>query len=294
MADSAVSPSADSEPRRALRALVERGAGTSAAATMLRLVLLREAYPEAVVGTEVVRADGEAVVIRATIALPSGAAGSGIAAAHIADAREWAAAVERTETHAIARALDTLGHVLDAATPVRATTRPQAPTFPVAAPAPDHEGEAGAATAFDPEAEPEPEPEPEPAYGPEAAMADQEQVAPPPPVTSAPPVPAAETPPVIDALRRANRRGATAATAPAQPAPARATASGPRAPVHPDDDEVPLEDYSWTAFWTRARELGLDRPTVEQRIGRPIHGLTPLQLRQALEQHGFDFGATGS
>ena len=290
MADSAVSPT-DSDPRRALRALVERGAGTSVAATMLRLMLVREAHPEAAVTTDVVRADGEVVIIRATIALPTGAAGSGISAEHIADAREWAAAVERTETHAIARALDTLGYALDAATPAtaRETARPEAPGTPA---------EAHDAFAWD--AEGEPEPEEEPGYEPEAeAEADLAYEEPgdaaAPPVTSGPRIPEAETPPVIDALRRANRRPAPpAATAPVQPSPSRATTPGPRASQGADADEAPLEDYSWTAFWTRARELGLDRPTVEQRIGRPIHGLTPLQLRQALEEHGFDFRGSGS
>jgi hypothetical protein len=248
--------SAESDPRRALRTLIERGEGMSTAATMLRLMWLRREHPEADVSTDVVAIEDNMVVIRAAISLETGAAGSGISAAHLTDEREWTDVVERTETIAIARALDTLGYVLEASVtrdPVQ-TAPPARPAQPEAEPAP-------------PQAEPAPatEAEPEPA-----------------PVTSAPvPRDAGPTPPIVDALRRANRRpaapGASAAAA-AQPAPAE------------DDDH--LEDYSWTAFWSRARELGLDRAAIEARLERPVQGLSPRQLRVALEQAGVDFGGS--
>ena len=253
--------SADSDPRSALRALIERGAGTSVAATMLRLLLLRQEHPDAVIATEALRVQDDVVVIRATIALPTGAAGSGISAEHVADPREWAAAVERTQTHAIARALDTLGDALEAATgraPADGALPLQATREPVTAAAPD--------------AMPQPEPEADrPAEPPPG------RVTAPPAAHGAPAAPEAETPPVIDALRRANRR----ATSMAAPDPAASPAGA--------EDDAPLADYSWTAFWTRARELGLNKPAIEERIGRPIQGLSPLQLREALEQTGLDF-----
>lgn len=251
-----------SDPRSALRALIERGAGTSVAATMLRLLLLRQEHPDATIGTEALRVENDLVVIRATIALPTGATGSGISAEHIADAREWAAAVERTETHAIARALDTLGYALEATTSQAPADLPR-----VAAPAPERV-EQDEAPSEVPEEEADLAPEP-----------PQGRVTPLPTSPRPQRPPEAETPPVIDALRRANRRPSPTGT------PGLTTVPAPDADV----EEAPLEDYSWTAFWKRAKELGMDRAAVEARIGRPIQGLSPLELRQALERTGLDF-----
>lgn len=50
-----------------------------------------------------------------------------------------------------------------------------------------------------------------------------------------------------------------------------------------DDADPPLEDYSWTAFWKWARNLGYEnKVAVEEIIGEPITSLSPAQVRNAL------------
>ena len=48
-----------------------------------------------------------------------------------------------------------------------------------------------------------------------------------------------------------------------------------------------MADYTWTHFWTwaRANELST-KGQVEQRIGRPIDGLMPHDVRQLLHETG--------
>lgn len=119
------------DPRQALRALIERGEGTSASATMLRLLWLRQDHPVATVVTETAHLTETAVVIRAMITIPQGGGGSGLAAATVDDPSAWADAVERAETNAISRALDTLGYALERANvapgPRQAQPAPQSP-----------------------------------------------------------------------------------------------------------------------------------------------------------------------
>jgi hypothetical protein len=48
-----------------------------------------------------------------------------------------------------------------------------------------------------------------------------------------------------------------------------------------------MADYSWTHFWTWAREYELKtKGQVEQKIGRTIDGLGPQEVRQLLNQAG--------
>jgi hypothetical protein len=103
------------DPRQALRALIERGEGFSASATMLRLLWMRQDHPSATVNTEPVFLTETSVVVRATITIQGGPGGSGLSAATVDDRDLWAEAVERAETDAISRALDTLGYVLERA-----------------------------------------------------------------------------------------------------------------------------------------------------------------------------------
>lgn len=104
--------------------LIERGEGTSASATILRLLWLRQDHPAAVVTTETAHLTETVVVIRATIAIPQGGGGSGLAAATVDEPSEWAEAVARAETNAISRALDTLGYVLERVNTAPAMPRP--------------------------------------------------------------------------------------------------------------------------------------------------------------------------
>lgn len=49
------------------------------------------------------------------------------------------------------------------------------------------------------------------------------------------------------------------------------------------DDDAPLEDYSWTAFWQWARKLGYqNKIAVEELIGQSITSLNPAQVRNLL------------
>jgi hypothetical protein len=53
------------------------------------------------------------------------------------------------------------------------------------------------------------------------------------------------------------------------------------------DDEPDLADYTWTHLWSWARMHGLtNRIQVEERIGRPIEGLGPREIRQLLQEAG--------
>lgn len=126
----APNPAPDTDPPEALRVLIERGAGNTPDAIMLRLLWLRQVHPQATVSTEALHIADDRVVMRAAIALTDGAAGSGISAARVGDGDDWADLVERTETIAISRALDTLGYVLRIATGETRSDEPQESASP--------------------------------------------------------------------------------------------------------------------------------------------------------------------
>ncbi len=241
----------ESDPRQALRTLIERGAGNSADAIMLRLLWLRQDYPEAAVTTEVIRVENDLVVMRASIVLGSAAAGSGIAAARIEDGDDWAGTVERTETVAISRALDTLGYV------VSATATGQSTPEPVRG-APRVEEEPASLQpvphAISP-SEPEPVPQSPPPQRERATSPHVDEAA----------------PPVVNALRRANRR-------PGPTAPTPAPSSG--------EEDVHLAEYSWNTFWSRARSLGLTPDKVTEALGRPANQMTPKDAVAGLVEAG--------
>lgn len=248
-------PAEQADPRQALRPLIERGEGESATATMLRLMWLRQDHPTASVLTEPLHLDETTIVVRATIAIPEGGQGSGIAAAAVEDLAEWGASVERAETNAIGRALDTLGYLIERAATSQAATasRPQ-PTQP------------------QPQAQ-------QPAAVPPQPSQLQPQQSPrslnPPSRPTAVPRADESAPPVINALRRAQRPPAQAAPQPSPPAgePAR-------------DDDAPLPEYSWTGFWNAARSFGLDAKRVEEILGRPANQSSPKEAVEALRAAG--------
>jgi hypothetical protein len=248
--------------RDALQALVERGQGASAEAVMLRLLALRQSHPDARVDTEPVRVDDGHVVIRASVVLPAGGTGSGIAAAQVGGTEAWAEVVERTETTAIARALDTLGYVLQVPAGKRPPAQPPAAT-------------------------PEPEPVPE-----ETAAPVEPAATPEPPRERFAPRVAENAPPVVNALRRANRRPQEIQEGPPVP-PGMATAAAPQeaaarpaAVAPPGGDDAHLEEYSWNAFWTRARSLGLTPDRVTELLGRPANQMTPRDAVAGLVEAG--------
>jgi hypothetical protein len=242
-------PADHADPRQALRTLIEQGEGTSASATMLRLLWLREDHPSAAVSTEPVHLTETAVVIRATIAVQGGASGSGLAAANVDDPSAWAEAVERAETNAISRALDTLGYMLE-----RASAMTTAPTPPPARQQPQPQTHA-------PQQMPQPASQSQP--GPRSVPPQQR------------PTPIQRTeevaPPVVNALRRAQSR-------PQAVPPPQAEA--------PAEDDAHLPEYSWTGFWNTARGFGLDAKRVEEILGRPARDSSPKEAVEALRAAG--------
>jgi hypothetical protein len=85
--------------------------------------------------------------------------------------------------------------------------------------------------------------------------------APVPAPVQAPPSPAERTPEPAPLV-------AVARPSPSQPAP---------------DDDPPLEDYSWTSFWTWARTLGYqEKADIEKAIGLTITSLGPAEIRDAI------------
>lgn len=238
----------ESDPRQALGALVERGAGNSADAIMLRLLWLRQDHPEAAVTTEVIRVERDLVVMRASISLANAAAGSGIAAARIEDGDNWAGVVERTETVAISRALDTLGYVVSAATRQQSSVLPPRPESRRMEEEPDDPKPVD-------QGAPPAEPEPGPPGRERAASSRVDETA----------------PPVVNALRRANRR-------PATPTPASSPTSA--------EDDAHLAEYSWNTFWSRARGLGLTPEKVTEALGRPANQMTPKEAVSGLIEAG--------
>jgi len=237
-----------SDPRELLRAMIDRGAGNSAEAIMLRLLWMRQDHPAAVVVTDGLHIASDRVVIRASISLPNGAAGSGIAAASMEDGEDWAEKVERTETIAISRALDTLGYVLRATatrTPEVAKPAPASPERPVATPSPT------------------------PVESPASRNAPPAV----PPVTRPSTRIDESAPSVVNALRRANRSPSSVPPAPAGP------------PVANEED-AHLEEYSWNSFWARARELGLTPDKVTEILGQPAPQMTPMEAVAKLTEAG--------
>jgi len=73
---------------------------------------------------------------------------------------------------------------------------------------------------------------------------------------------------------------------PPRPPPAGSDAAG--AGTTDPDGEPDLADYSWSAFWPWAKQLGYaNKDAVEKIIDRPIAGLSPAELRDLVRAaHG--------
>lgn len=248
----------DTHPRQALNALIERGEGSSATATMLRVLLLRDAHPDARITTEPARIEDDVVVIRAVIMLGNGASGSGIAATRPEDGSSWAADVEQTETNAIARALDILGYPLRIPTPESREARPS--------PAPDTiPGTGQSHTQTQPQTQ-----------------------------TQTPPVPERTSerrinesaPKVVEAMRRANQRPPASPPPTPGPAPSTAPAAPEPEPETATASDSHLAEFSWNAFWSQARSLGLTPNVVTEKLGRPANQMTPKDAVAGLIEAG--------
>ena len=183
-----------------------------------KLALLRREHPAAELDVDLIRADGDASVVKASIRIPG--AGS-ISALGVVSGDALDRAIERAEQRAIERAL---------AIAFSAIAVDEAPS---AAPTP---------------------------------ITNRQQPPPSTPVAR-PPAPIRTNAPIDIGSGR-----------PAQPAPA------PTRPASvPSDGEPSLADYSWTAFWSWARENGLSKQAdIEQIIGQSYENLTPSEVRKLI------------
>ena len=269
-----------------------------------RLRALRGRYPGLALTTELTHIHDDQVVIRATISFPDGTAVSAYAAEPTDSTGLLDGALELAEQRATARALDMLG-VGDVPDGPRREARPDeaAPTrtpSPVATvePAPERP----------PIVRPDERNTPpvvealrrgQPSRGRSDAPAET-----PAPVLTAPP-PATERPPrtiitapvderldrpVVQDEPEAETPEPQPATSQPEPAPPhRPTRSEPVVSATTDEDaeELDMADYSWTHFWTWAREYELKtKGQVEQKIGRTIDGLAPQEVRLLLNEAG--------
>jgi hypothetical protein len=182
-----------------------------------RLALLRREHADAEIDVDLIRADGDAAVVKASIALPG--AGS-VSALGVIAGEPLDRAIERAEQRALERVLEIVLAGIDV------------DESPVAVPTP---------------------------------ITNRQQPAP--PVERRPPAPIRTNAPIDIGSGRPN---------PPAPAPVRPVAA-------PSDSEPSLADYSWTAFWSWARENGLSKQSdIEAIIGQSYENLTPAEVRKLI------------
>lgn len=253
------------DPLPLLRALMQRGDGDAAAITLLRLHWLRHEQPAAVVETEIVPIDDRLVAVKARIGLPAGWSVSAHAAVELPD--NPSPALEQAELRAVARALDQTGYALTESFPDVDEAGEEAPTRPAspeqAAPAPisravNRPAVVDALRKMPTRTESTPQPAAEPTPAPRPQRGDFTVVH--------------------------DRRPAVVAP-PGQPPPETPAASADASA----EEEPPLEDYSWTAFWRWAKAKGLgNQAEVAEVIGQPVGRMNPGEIRALLREHGID------
>lgn len=237
-----------------------------------RLRALRSRYPGLALTTELTHIHDDQVVVRAIITLPDGTAVSAYAAEPSDSTGLLDGAIELAEQRATTRALELLGvGEVTAASSVEQSLPPlpPAPRDEEATP-PLVDALRKASLRRVPSPEPEETDDEERGDDPEPIpmRPEPQQPARPEPVTERP---RGETPPEPAAI--ITRRE------PVRPVPRPVPA-----------DEPDMADYSWTDFWKWARANGLStKGQVEQRIDRPIDGLTVLEVRNLLHEAGIPF-----
>lgn len=255
--------------------------------TRLRLLWLRQREPGARVRTKLVSFDERGVVMSARIELPDGGCTTAHAASPVADA-PIERIVAETELRALAGALDALGYIVvesDQAsqTDSRETADPE--PEPIEPPRRQPPGHVQAIRALRERERATPE------AGPEDPRIHEDAEARPQPIEPTPSRSPQRGPAPVD------RRPSSPESAPVDLSERRRAAppeTPPPAPPAPDDDADPeLEDISWTAFWTWARDtyqIG-SRGQVEKLLGMPVDRESPGQLRQMLIAH-FEGGSS--
>lgn len=247
-----------------------RGDGSALRDIKLRTLWLRQRVPEAQVETELVTLDERVVVIAAAISLPDGAKGSGHAVAMLNDAEDVAEAIETTELRAIGRALDILGYVIteESSTATAAAPDRPSPAQPSRQETPGSRQPPEHVRAIRSMREREQQQAPAPSL-PDIDEIDDETE------ETLPEAPAPEPPLPVS-------------TAPARPREQPAVTPRPAPqPAADNDDEPPLEDVSWTAFWNWARATYQlrSRNQVEDLLGQPIDKEVPGTVRRLLIAH---------
>lgn len=243
-----------------------------------RLRALRGRYSGVGLMTELTHIHDDQVVVRAVISFSDGASVSAYAAEPTDSTGLLDGALELAEQRATARALNLLG-VGDVPT---GTRREQAPReeVPARQPSPpivrpDEVNTPPVVEAI------------RRGHGGQAASSKADE--PLPPVREARREKAAEETEPAPSPRE------TAAVTRPEPRPERAPTESPRQELAEavlpeslaDEQEPDLADYTWTHFWPWARGHNLStKGQVEQKIGRPIDGLTPLDVRQLLHAAG--------
>ena len=265
-----------------------------------RLRALRGRYPGVALATELTHIHDDQVVIRAVISFPDGTAVSAYAAEPTDSTGLLDGALELAEQRATARALDLLG-VGEVPDGRRDARREELPVERVAEPQP--EAAATPEPARTPIVRPEERNTPSVVEAlrrgtqsrtsapPEPEPAEEEAVAPTTPPPSARPGRTVITAPVTERPARAPEPEQVAAEVPAEPqrrvAAQNATTSQTQPEQDAESEEPDMADYSWTHFWTWAREYDLKtKGQVEQRIGRTIDGLGPQDVRHLLNEAG--------
>lgn len=226
-----------------------------------RLRRLRRDHPAAEITTEHIRLDETIAVFRATIVVPDGgkATGYGSAAPQLGGDVSY---VETAESRSVSRALTALGFqptLIEEAAPVTAPPGEHAPTSRLT-PMP------GRQSGGSEERPPAPSAEPGPSHGGHRAG------------TSAPAEPRPVTRPTTAPVELGASRERSSGASPRgeRPAPVR-----PVPNPEPANGEPDLADYSFTSFWKWARELGYNsKGAIEELIGQPMAGLSPLELRR--------------
>lgn len=255
-----------------------------------RLRALRGRYPGVALATELTHIHDDQVVIRATISFPDGAAVSAYAAEPTDSTGLLDGALELAEQRATARALDLLGvgDVPDGRResrrddqPVDPPTEEPALVEPVRTPIvrPDERNTPSVVEALRRGTQPRA------ATIPAMEEPGDEVPTTPPPGRGGRPI---ITAPVTERPAPVPEQDASLPDLPAEP-PRRSSRPEPISAPQPDAEaaEPDMADYSWTHFWTWAREYDLKtKGQVEQRIGRTIDGLGPQEVRQLLNEVG--------
>jgi hypothetical protein len=250
-----------------VRQLRGRGGAQDYLDVKFRLLWLRREHPDAETLTEHIRIDDTVAIFKATVSIPGGGKASGHGSETATDFPDY---IEKAETKALGRALNALGYGAQFAEPE--TEAEVEVSSPPRETPPDRSRANPTARAA--AAAPPPQP------------ATVEEPAPAPATPEPTPMPSRGTTERRSGSRPAPVEIGAARDRSTPPAPTpfpSATPSRQGAAAGGSDQEPPLEDYSWTAFWKWAREQGYDsKGAIEAYIGRPMNNLNPAEVRQLI------------